>query len=295
METKTQADPIVTFAFQPIVGIGSRSVLSYEALIRGAENEPAYQVLKQVPPERMHLFDQQARASAIALATRLKIDCNLNLNFLPLSLYSSPEAITSTLEAATQNCMPLDRLVLEVVEGEVIADQARFAKLINRYRGLGVKVAIDDFGAGYAGLSLLANFQPDQIKSIWDLSEVSTGRALAKPSCVRSFKVALISESMSSPKEWRRWTSMGGWPTQECSYFRDIYLRGRHSNRFPQSITLQTACLVVVGRTPRSRRATKRSSETKSVGENAKTIGELKQARRAESFCRIYVRAEEPA
>jgi EAL domain-containing protein (putative c-di-GMP-specific phosphodiesterase class I) len=51
----------------------------------------------------------------------------------------------------------------------VIGDQVRFADIINQYRGLGVGVAIDDFGAGYAGLSLLANFQPDQIKLDMDL------------------------------------------------------------------------------------------------------------------------------
>jgi len=51
-----------------------------------------------------------------------------------------------------------------VTEGEVIRDQVRFAEFINQYRSLGLKVAIDDFGAGYSGLNLLANFQPDQIK-----------------------------------------------------------------------------------------------------------------------------------
>jgi EAL domain-containing protein (putative c-di-GMP-specific phosphodiesterase class I) len=54
--------------------------------------------------------------------------------------------------------------VIEVTEGEVIVDTAHFAELINEYRALGMKFAIDDFGAGYSGLNLLVNFQPDQIK-----------------------------------------------------------------------------------------------------------------------------------
>jgi len=37
-------------------------------------------------------------------------------------------------------------------------------KLSGSYRGLGLLMAIDDFGAGYSGLNLLADFQPDQIK-----------------------------------------------------------------------------------------------------------------------------------
>jgi EAL domain-containing protein (putative c-di-GMP-specific phosphodiesterase class I) len=110
------------------------------------------------------LFDEKARIAAIVLAARLRIGCHLNLNFLPRSLYSSRTAILATLEAARQNYLPLDRIVMEVTEGEVIGDMAHFAELINEYRGLGVKFAIDDFGAGYSGLNLLANFQPDQIK-----------------------------------------------------------------------------------------------------------------------------------
>ena len=51
-----------------------------------------------------------------------------------------------------------------MTEREGIVDQASFAELINEYRGLGLKVALDDFGAGYSGLNLLSNFQPDQIK-----------------------------------------------------------------------------------------------------------------------------------
>ena len=52
----------------------------------------------------------------------------------------------------------------EVTESEVIDNQVEFAQLINEYRSQGLKVAIDDFGAGYSGLNLLADFQPDQIK-----------------------------------------------------------------------------------------------------------------------------------
>jgi EAL domain-containing protein (putative c-di-GMP-specific phosphodiesterase class I) len=164
MNQERVSDPIFTFAFQPIVDAQTRDVVSYEALIRGALNESASAVLSKVPADRLYLFDQIARVQAISLATRLGIDCNLNLNFYPLSLYASAESILSTIRAATKNHLPTNHIVLEVVEGEVIGDQGRFADLFNEYRSLGVKVAIDDFGAGYSGLNLLSNFQPDQIK-----------------------------------------------------------------------------------------------------------------------------------
>ena len=73
MELHNAPDPNFTFAFQPIVDTESREVLSYEALIRGSGNQPAYQILEQVPAERMHLFDEKARMEAIGLAMRLGI------------------------------------------------------------------------------------------------------------------------------------------------------------------------------------------------------------------------------
>ena len=164
MELHNMPDPSFTFAFQPIVDTMAREVVSYEALIRGLGNQPAYRILEQVPAERMHLFEEKARIEAIDLATRLGICCDLNLNLLPRSLDTSPTAILSTIEAAHRNHLPITRIVIEVTEGEVIVDTAHFAELINEYRALGMKFAIDDFGAGYSGLNLLVNIQPDQIK-----------------------------------------------------------------------------------------------------------------------------------
>lgn len=156
--------PEFTFAFQPIVDVQAREIVSYEALVRGLGNESASQIIQQVPVEALFAFDREARGKAIYLAQRLGLGCNINLNFLPQSLGASTESIFSTLEAAKRVSLSARRLVLEVTEGGVIDDTSHFTKLINEYRGLGLKVAIDDFGAGYSGLNLLAEFQPDQIK-----------------------------------------------------------------------------------------------------------------------------------
>src|SRR5271168_482861 len=118
MNQERVSDPMFTFAFQPIVNAQTREVVSYEALIRGALNEGAGEILSKVPADRLYSFDQNARVQAICLATQLGITCNLNLNFFPLSLYASAESILSTVRAATKNHLPINHIVLEVVEGE---------------------------------------------------------------------------------------------------------------------------------------------------------------------------------
>lgn len=161
MQTTT---PAFSFAFQPIVNVRLGQIVSFEALVRGVNNEPAWKILQQVSAEEIHRFDEQLRIHAIPLAAKLGIDCNLNLNLLPRSLELSDSAILSTLEAAQQHNISPHRITIEVTEGEIIHDHKRFISAIDIYRGLGVQISIDDFGAGYSGLNLLAEFQPDNIK-----------------------------------------------------------------------------------------------------------------------------------
>lgn len=163
-ESQLPPDPAYSFAFQPIVNTVERTIIGYEALIRGTWDEPAWQVLNQISPLRLHLFDQTARAQALTLAARLGIDCALHLNFFPQSLVSNPASLVTTLDAAHEAGLPIDRIVFEVPESAVIDDRDQFAAQMKDVRKLGVKLAIDDFGASYVSLNLLADLQPDQIK-----------------------------------------------------------------------------------------------------------------------------------
>lgn len=156
--------PAFSYAFQPIVDADSGTPLAHEALIRGPQGQSAASVLAAVEPAAMHRFDRDARTAAIGLAGRLGLSGLLSLNFLPQALETLPDAIESMLSAATRAGIPLRSLILEVTEGEVIHDTARLARELNAYRARGLRLAIDDFGAGYSGLNLLADFQPDIVK-----------------------------------------------------------------------------------------------------------------------------------
>ena len=159
-----ESPPRFTFAFQPIIHAPSRSVFSYEALLRGRTGEPAATVLQAVRPAGASAFNEQCRLTAIDLAVRLGLTTRLNLNFMPSDLKMSPTAVTSLLEAARRNNIPPGRIILEILESDIIEGLEDFAAAINTYRASGLTFAIDDFGSGYAGLNLLAEFQPDFVK-----------------------------------------------------------------------------------------------------------------------------------
>ena len=153
-----------SFAFQPIVNAKTQTVTAYEALVRGPQNGSAETVLRQVPRGELATFDEECRKAALGQARRLGLRCDLNLNLLPQGFRADRDCLASTLDMAIEHGFAPEQLVMEVTEGEVLGNQDRFTELIGIYRGLGMRLAVDDFGSGYSGLNVLADFQPDQIK-----------------------------------------------------------------------------------------------------------------------------------
>lgn len=156
--------PAWSWAFQPIVDVADGSVYSFEALVRGPAGEPASTVLAAAATADPYAFDEELRASAIETAARLGLVTRLNLNVLPRGLVASQTPLASTIAAAGRNGIDAARLIIEVTEGELVEDVASLAARLDEYRRFGVSIAIDDFGAGHAGLTMLADLLPDVLK-----------------------------------------------------------------------------------------------------------------------------------
>ena len=152
------------FAYQPIVDLRDNSVFAHEALVRGINGEGAFSVLSQVTDKNRYRFDQLCRTHAIQGAAALHMQERLSINFLPNAVYRPELCIRSTLEAAREHNFPLDRLIFETIESEHVDNNRHLTNILREYRQFGFMTAIDDFGAGYSGLTLLADFQPDLIK-----------------------------------------------------------------------------------------------------------------------------------
>jgi len=152
------------YAYQPIVDVAGRSTYAHEALVRGPAGEGALSVLSQVTEHNRYRFDQACRVKAIKTAAQLGMTERLSINFLPNAVYKPEVCIRTTLEAARAHSFPIDHIIFEVTEGERVEDGPWLASILREYKRHGFLTAIDDFGAGYAGLTLLADFTPDFIK-----------------------------------------------------------------------------------------------------------------------------------
>lgn len=170
----------LTMAFQPILDLQAGSIWGYEALVRGQGGESAATVLAAVTEENRYRFDQDCRVKAIEIAGRhlpAGSDTKLSINFMPNAVYEPSACIRATLAAAAKYRFDPKRLMFEFTENERMADVSHVQHIISSYKDMGFTTALDDFGAGYAGLNLLARFQPDLIKIDMELIRGIDGSA----------------------------------------------------------------------------------------------------------------------
>lgn len=209
-----------TYAYQPIVDLHTRSVFAHEALVRGPEGQGADTVLAQVDDQNRYRFDQACRVKAIKGAAQLGLSGNaelLSINFLPNAIYKPEVCIRTTLEAARTHGFPVSKIIFEATEGEKITSGAWLAEVMREYQRIGFLTAIDDFGAGYAGLNLLADFQPDFVKIDMHLTR---NIQASKP------RQAILKSSLSMCEELGITVIVEGIETEaERDYLRDLGIR----------------------------------------------------------------------
>jgi EAL domain-containing protein (putative c-di-GMP-specific phosphodiesterase class I) len=152
--------PGPAMVFQPIVDVRSGAVIGMEALARFAA-EPTR------GPDRWF-----AEAAEVGLGIELEVAAVraalAELNDLPsgayLSVNASPATATSGLLEDALSEVPGERVVLEVTEHAQVEDYEVLGRALDVLRAQGIRLAVDDAGAGYAGLQHILRLAPDIIK-----------------------------------------------------------------------------------------------------------------------------------
>lgn len=155
-------------AFQPIRELSSDKIVSYEALARW--NDP---VLGSVPPsEFIPIAEQSGLISALSdvlleRALREAVtwppEISLSFNLSTLQIYDFSFALHA-MSKLSKYGFPPERLLFEVTETALLTDIDRAALVIQHLRDVGIRVALDDFGVGYAGFSYLSRLTVDNLK-----------------------------------------------------------------------------------------------------------------------------------
>jgi EAL domain-containing protein (putative c-di-GMP-specific phosphodiesterase class I) len=218
--------------FQPIQDLRSRRVAGLEALCRFTVK----------PRRNPDIWFAMASAAGVGrqlqlLAVTKALDC---LPAIPpdvfLALNLSPDAASSAEFRAILTHVPADRLVIEVTEHAPVWDYSLLKRTLWNLKAEGVRLAIDDVGAGYASLLHVLELAPDFVKLdmslIRNIDKDSARRALA--GALASFAMEIgadvIAEGIQTEEEMRSLRSL------DVRYGQGVFLGppARKPGRYPR-------------------------------------------------------------
>jgi EAL domain-containing protein (putative c-di-GMP-specific phosphodiesterase class I) len=149
-------------AYQPIVSIRDRRVHAYEALLRS--DEPSF----RGPGDMIEAAEELGRLPDLGRAVRRTVADGADkiapgvlifVNLHPADLNDA-----ELCDAASPLSRLSSRVVLEVTERSSLLGVTALENTLTGLRGLGFQLAVDDLGAGYAGLTSMAQLEPEYVK-----------------------------------------------------------------------------------------------------------------------------------
>ena len=205
-----------SFAFQPIIDPLAQEVVSLEALIRTPSGDAPQAYFESLSGDAIYEADLNSKKVAFAMARALNLgEQMLSVNLLPMTLVKVPDAVSVLLQEIKANGLVPDQVIVEFTESEVISRLDEFTDAVKLLKAAGIQLAIDHFGAGFAGLSLLAQFQPDRVKInralIKDVHKSGPRQAIIQgiiKSCA-SLEISVCAVGVEKAEEWM-WLESAG-------------------------------------------------------------------------------------
>ncbi|EMR0736493.1 MULTISPECIES: diguanylate phosphodiesterase [Citrobacter] len=239
-ESTLPSDTDFSFAFQPIIDPMSQRVIALEALIRGKDGETPATYFDKFKPEDVYTADLQSKKTAFAMASALGLNHKmLSVNLLPMTLVNRPDAVSFLINEIAAHGLVPEQIIVEFTESEVISRFDTFAQAVKSLKAAGICVAIDHFGAGFAGLQLLSRFQPDRIKIsrelITDVHKSGPRQAIIQAiiKCCASLEIMISAVGVEKPEEWM-WLESAGIEIFQGNLFARACLNGTPSVAWPE-------------------------------------------------------------
>lgn len=156
---------VISF-FQPIICNKTKKIDKYESLVRiidekGKIIEPAFFLNKAKEGKYYTQITMRVLENSFKALDQTDAEISINISVLDIEKKPTREKIYKLLELYKNEA---SRIVFELLEDEDIKDLTLVKEFITKVKKMGVKIAIDDFGAGYSNFQRLFDYQPDIIK-----------------------------------------------------------------------------------------------------------------------------------
>lgn len=172
--------------FQPIVGAASGSIIGYEALARQHNANANGKVISagelfsspDIAPDQLIAWDRMVRRQALEQFNQSNFNGYLTLNISAawIDRISDFNSLPTLLMLEEFN-IDRNRIIIEITESK--GDLDKLVEIAAVYRKHGLKIAIDDFGAGFSQLERVMAIQPDIIKLDMQLFQNATKGGIA--------------------------------------------------------------------------------------------------------------------
>ena len=158
----------LTAVFQPIVDVVNHSIVGFEALIRGPVGSdlarPDQLFAAATDGGLLAVLEYACRETACIAFTQMQLPGKLFLNMTPLSFTDSQYRDGVTMAILRKLKLDPERVVFELTEKQPLDEHELLRGACEHFRRQGFAVAIDDLGAGYAGLRIWSELNPDYVK-----------------------------------------------------------------------------------------------------------------------------------
>jgi EAL domain-containing protein (putative c-di-GMP-specific phosphodiesterase class I) len=205
------SDGAFSLAYQPIWELHSRRLRGFEALCR-------FDAQPDGPPDA--LFREAADIGCevdleMAVIRRAVSELGGLGDELYLSVNASPRTVVSGALTELLGVAPLDRLVLEITEHAAVEDYDALGEALAPLRATGLRLAVDDAGAGYSSLQHIVRLKPDIVKLDMsltrDVDADPARQALASAMCAfcRNVRIVLVAEGIETGAELEMLRDLG--------------------------------------------------------------------------------------
>lgn len=147
--------------YQPIVSWKERKLLAFEALVRNAEPSLPHPGALLSAAEKLGRLAELGRRirQAVSETVAARPDRQIFMNLHPRDLLDD-----DLYDSNSPLAQVAGRVTLEMTERAALDEVPDVGERVANLRGLGFRIAVDDLGAGYAGLTTLATLRPDVVK-----------------------------------------------------------------------------------------------------------------------------------
>ncbi|WP_175981840.1 EAL domain-containing protein [Burkholderia sp. BCC1630] len=166
--TRLIAERALAAVFQPIVDLGSGTVVGYEGLIRGPRGTdletPAALFAQAARDGATVALEQAAALTCLDAFAALGCDGKLFLNFSANTILQLARERARARQLLGRARVGAERIVIELTEQTAMPDVAHIGPAVASLRDAGIQFALDDYGTANASMNLWLRLHPDVVK-----------------------------------------------------------------------------------------------------------------------------------